>query len=188
METTTKMPMSKNKLAVLHLLLALTLIVLDQYTKHLALVHLKPIHTTEFIPHLLRLTFVENRGVAFGMLSGKMGFILCLTILISIAMVIYYIKLPDDREYRWVKHCMAFIFAGAIGNIIDRIYRGYVVDFLEFDFFEFPVFNCADIFVVCGVTVLSYFIIFVIKDPEGIETEEATKEEEKTHGTDDNCS
>ncbi|MFI3173739.1 MAG: signal peptidase II [Bacillota bacterium] len=171
MENATKEPISKKTLALLHFVIAIVLIAVDQYTKYLALVHLKPIHTTGFIPHLVRLTFVENRGVAFGMLSGKLGFILCLTILISLAMLIYYVKLPDGSEYRLVKHCMAFIFAGAIGNIIDRIFRGYVVDFFEFEFFTFPVFNFADIFVVCGVTVLSFLILFVIKEPEEVETE-----------------
>ncbi len=186
MENTTKKQVSKKGLALIHFIIVLILIAVDQYTKHLALVHLKPIHTTDFIPHFVRLTFVENRGVAFGMLSGKIGFILCLTVVISVAMVIYYMKLPDEREYRWVKHCMAFVFAGAVGNIIDRIFRGYVVDFFEFDFFTFPVFNFADIFVVCGVIVLSYFILFVIKEPE--ELEKTTEKEEENHGTDDDCS
>lgn len=68
---------------------------------------------------------------------------------------------------------MVLVFAGAIGNMIDRCFRGYVVDFFEFTFFKWPVFNMADIYVVIGVLVLAYLIMFVIKEPE----EEKKKDE-----------
>lgn len=68
---------------------------------------------------------------------------------------------------------MVLIFAGAIGNMIDRVFRGYVVDFFQFAFIDFPVFNVADIYVVIGVFVLAFLILFVIKDPE----EEEKKDE-----------
>lgn len=151
---------------ILPAILAFILIVIDQVTKYIALVHLKPIFTTKFISGLLDFTFVENRGVAFGMFSGQKWFILVLTISIVIGLIWYYLTLPKTAEYRFVRLSMVLIFAGAIGNMIDRIFRGYVVDFFEFAFVDFPVFNMADIYVVVGVCILAFMILFVIKEPE----------------------
>ncbi|WP_352399232.1 signal peptidase II [Anaerotignum sp.] len=152
---------------------AAILIGLDQATKLLALANLKPIGSMALIDGFMDLTFVENRGVAFGMFSGQRWFILLLTGLITAALVYFYLNLPKTKEYKYVRMAMVLIFAGAIGNMIDRIFRGYVVDFFEFTFFNWPVFNVADIYVVIGVAVLAFLIMFVIKDPE----EEKKKDE-----------
>ncbi|MCQ4935783.1 MULTISPECIES: signal peptidase II [Anaerotignum] len=145
---------------------AVVLIGLDQATKYVALTNLKPIGSTVFIKGFLDFTFVENRGVAFGMFSGQRWFILLLTAVITVALLYYYNKLPKTKEYQLVRMVMLLIFSGAIGNMIDRIFRGYVVDFFEFSFFRFPVFNVADIYVVVGVCILAFLILFVIKEPE----------------------
>lgn len=145
---------------------AVILIGLDQATKYLALTNLKPIGSMVFIKGFLDFTFVENRGVAFGMFSGQRWFILLLTVVITAALLYYYNKLPKTKEYQMVRMVMILIFSGAIGNMIDRVYRGYVVDFFEFSFFRFPVFNVADIYVVVGVCILAFLILFVIKEPE----------------------
>ncbi len=145
---------------------AVILIGLDQATKYLALTNLKPIGSMVFIKGFLDFTFVENRGVAFGMFSGQRWFILLLTVVITAALLYYYNKLPKTKEYQMVRMVMILIFSGAMGNMIDRVYRGYVVDFFEFSFFRFPVFNVADIYVVVGVCILAFLILFVIKEPE----------------------
>ncbi|WP_312043721.1 signal peptidase II [Anaerotignum sp.] len=145
---------------------AVILIGLDQATKYLALTNLKPIGSMVFIKGFLDFTFVENRGVAFGMFSGQRWFILLLTVVITVALLYYYNKLPKTKEYQMVRMVMILIFSGAMGNMIDRVYRGYVVDFFEFSFFRFPVFNVADIYVVVGVCILAFLILFVIKEPE----------------------
>ncbi|KAF5077281.1 Lipoprotein signal peptidase [anaerobic digester metagenome] len=145
---------------------AVILIGLDQATKYLALTNLKPIGSMVFIKGFLDFTFVENRGVAFGMFSGQRWFILLLTVVITVALLYYYNKLPKTKEYQMVRMVMILIFSGAIGNMIDRVYHGYVVDFFEFSFFRFPVFNVADIYVVVGVCILAFLILFVIKEPE----------------------
>lgn len=152
---------------------AAILIGLDQATKYLALVNLKPIGSMVLIDGFMDLTFVKNPGVAFGMFSGQRWFILLLTGLITAALVYFYMKLPKTKEYQYVRMTMVLIFAGAIGNMIDRIFRGYVVDFFEFTFFSWPVFNVADIYVVIGVIVLAFLILFVIKEPD----EEKKKDE-----------
>ena len=145
---------------------AAILIGLDQAAKYLALINLKPVGSMVFIKGILDLTFVENRGVAFGMFSGQRWFILLLTGLITVALLYYYKKLPKTKEYQLVRMVMILIFSGAIGNMIDRVFRGYVVDFFEFAFIDFPVFNVADIYVVVGVCILAFLILFVIKEPE----------------------
>ncbi|MDD4844522.1 MAG: signal peptidase II [Anaerotignum sp.] len=145
---------------------AAILIGLDQVAKYFALLNLKPIGSMVLAEGLLNLTFVENRGVAFGMFSGQRWFILLLTGVITVVLIYYYAKLPKTKEYKFVRMAMVLILAGAMGNMIDRVFRGYVVDFFEFGFIQFPVFNVADIFVVVGVFVLAFLILFVIKEPE----------------------
>lgn len=150
---------------------AAILILLDQGTKMLALESLKPIGSMAAVPGLLDFTFVENRGVAFGMFSGQRWLILALTGAIIGVLVYYYKKLPAGKEYRWVRCALVMIVSGAVGNIIDRIFRGYVVDFLEFAFVDWYVFNVADIFVVLGVIWLMLLMLFVIKDEPAEEKE-----------------
>ena len=112
------------------------------------------------------LTFVENRGVAFGMFSGQRWFILLLTGIIAVGLIWFYVTMPKKKEYFPLRVSLVLVLSGAIGNIIDRLFRGYVVDFFEFTFFEWPVFNVADIYVVVGVILLALMIIFVVKDED----------------------
>lgn len=152
---------------------AAILICLDQATKYFAVLKLKPIGSMVLVEGVMDLTYVENHGVAFGMLSGQRWAILLLTGVITVGLVYYYTTLPKTREYFYARIAMVMIFAGAIGNMIDRMLRGFVVDFFEFTFFQWPVFNVADIYVVLGVFVLMILILFVIKEP----AEEKEKDE-----------
>ncbi len=98
------------------------------------------------------------------MFSGQRWLILALTGAIVGVLVYYYKKLPAEKEYRWVRCALVMIVSGAVGNIIDRIFRGYVVDFFDFAFMDWYVFNVADIYVVLGVIWLMFLMLFVIKD------------------------
>ena len=142
------------------------LILLDQGTKLWALASLKPIHNMTLVEGFMDLTFVENRGVAFGMFSGQRWFILLLTGIIAVGLIWFYVTMPKKKEYFPLRVSLVLVLSGAIGNIIDRLFRGYVVDFFEFTFFEWPVFNVADIYVVVGVILLALMIIFVVKDED----------------------
>lgn len=153
-------------LQFLPILITGLLVLLDQGTKLWALTDLKPIGSTTLLEGILDLTFVENRGVAFGLFSGKRWLILLMTALIAAGLLYFYRSLPAERKYRQTKASLLLILSGAVGNIIDRVGRGYVVDFFEFTFFEWPVFNVADIFVVGGVILLSIQILFVLKDED----------------------
>lgn len=151
---------------------AVILILLDQGTKLLALEGLKPMGSMTFLPGVLDFTFVENRGVAFGMFSGQRWMILVLTGAIVGVLIYYYKKLPAGKEYRWVRCALVMVLSGAVGNLIDRVFRGYVVDFFEFTFVKWYVFNVADIYVVLGVLWLLFLMLFVIKDEPSKEKEE----------------
>ncbi len=149
---------------IISLLVAVIMIVIDQCTKLWAVAKLKPIGSTPVIDGFLNLTFVENHGVAFGMLHGKKWLILCMVAVIVAILVYYFVKLPKTKEYHYVRGAMTLILAGAVGNVMDRMMRGYVVDFLEFAFVDFPVFNMADIYIVVGVILLAILMLFVIQE------------------------
>ena len=151
---------------ILPIIAVVILILLDQGTKFWALASLKPIHNMTLVEGFMDLTFVENRGVAFGMFSGQRWFILLLTGIIAAGLIWFYKAMPKKKEYFPLRVSLVMVLSGAIGNIIDRLFRGYVVDFFEFTFFEWPVFNVADIYVVVGVTLLALMILFVVKDED----------------------
>ena len=113
-----------------------------------------------------RLSGLENRGVAFGMLSGQRWLILVLTGVIAGALIYFYRTLPKKKAYLPLRAALLLVLSGAVGNIIDRVCRGYVVDFFEFTFFDWPVFNVADIYVVAGVILMVLLIVFVLKDED----------------------
>ncbi len=149
------------------LLWAFILAVIDQISKLAALKYLKPVGSVSFIDGIMNFTFVENRGAAFGVLTGARWFFIVITIAVTIAAVIYIKKyMPNKKEYGIVKLSIILILGGAWGNAFDRFFRGYVVDFFESVFIKWPVFNVADIYVVFGTILLAYAFIFVIKDDE----------------------
>lgn len=140
------------------------LVLIDQITKYLALLYLKPKGTIPYIQEVFHLTFVENRGAAFGILQNKTWFFIITTFFILIGMIYYYFTMPRTQDYKWIRVSFILIIAGAIGNFIDRIKQGYVIDFFDFRLIDFPVFNVADCYVVVGTFLLAYLLLFVIKD------------------------
>jgi len=130
-------------------------IVLDQITKKWALSVLKSGSSIKIIKDFLRLSYVENRGAAFGILQNQIVFFVIITF-IMIA-VLGYIFFKTKNITRLSKLSLTLIAGGAIGNLLDRIVLGYVVDFIDVRFgniYDFPVFNLADSFVVCGTFLL----------------------------------
>ncbi|NLP46160.1 MAG: signal peptidase II [Epulopiscium sp.] len=140
------------------------LVAIDQITKYLARIYLKPLGTIPCIPDIFHLTFVENRGAAFGILQNKTWFFIIITIFILMGMIYYYNMLPSTPKYKWIRISFILIIAGAIGNLIDRIKQGYVIDFFDFRLIQFPVFNVADCYVVVGTFLLAYLLLFVIEE------------------------
>lgn len=123
------------------------------------------------IPHFLSFSYVENTGAAFGMWFSRI-FLIGLDLMI----IFIIIKLILSKKYELEKNAklgLSLIMAGGIGNLIDRIFRGYVIDYIDItEFFEFPVFNFADICIVTGsIVVMAVIIINTIKSQEANETD-----------------
>ena len=149
---------------IVPIIIAVVLLIIDQLTKYAALTQLKPVGSVTFIDGFMDFTFVENRGAAFGILHGKIWLLLLIAAVICVVIICAMRKMPDTKEYKFLKWSLMLILAGAVGNIIDRLVRGYVVDFFEFTFIRWPVFNMADIYVVVGTIVMAIIVLFFIKD------------------------
>lgn len=136
------------------------LVGIDQLTKYLAIVHLSLDGPVNVIPSILNFIYVENRGAAFGILQDARWFFLVLA-LVGVGIIIWYIlKRPHNLLLR---SCLSLIAAGALGNAVDRLFRGFVVDFIQLDFIDFPVFNIADICICVGAVLLAVYVLFFDK-------------------------
>lgn len=143
------------------------LILLDQFTKYLAVRYLLPLQGGKvLIPGVFRLLYLENRGSAFGILQNKQTFFIIFTIIVLVAILIVYSRVPKTARMLFLRIDLILIFAGAIGNFIDRIRQGFVVDFLYFELIDFPIFNVADIYVTTGCFLLILLLLFYYKDEE----------------------
>lgn len=140
-------------------ILVFLFIALDQYSKYLAKEHLigSPIKIFEWF----KLEYVENRGAAFGILAGKQALFIIITVFVLLLIGFYIYKhysLLSKLEV-WAS---IFLFSGAIGNLIDRVLNGYVIDFISvrlFNIYDFPVFNFADIYVTFSVIIFCLAVI-----------------------------
>ena len=142
---------------------AALIVIADQLSK-LWVVGNIPLHTqVDAIPGLFHLTYVQNTGAAFSSFQGQRWLFALIFVLFTLAVVWEFSKkrMPFTGFDRW---CIAAIFAGGLGNMIDRVRLGYVVDMIAVDFMDFPVFNVADCFITCGCIALMVSLIFFNKD------------------------
>ena len=154
----------KEKLAaILGLVL---LLIFDQWTKLLAISHLKGQADIELLPGIFSLHYLENHGAAFGILRDQQWVFLILAAGFLVAAVILYLRMRFTARMIPLRIITVFIAAGAVGNMIDRLFRHYVVDFLYFSLIDFPVFNVADIYITCCAVLLVLFVVFYYKDEE----------------------
>jgi len=145
---------------ILSILLAAALIGLDQFTKYLTVARI-PLHDTVPLWNgVFQLYHVRNEGMSWGLMNGARWLFVVLTAAVLIALVVYFVRLPKTRETRMLRVVLTILFAGAAGNLIDRVLAGYVVDMFHFYWFEFPIFNVADIFVVCSTITLCAMTMF----------------------------
>ncbi len=145
-------------------LLMIVMVFADQLTKWLAIIHLKGDGSFKLWPEVFHLTYVENTGSAFGMLKDhRWVFMITSTVLIVgllVFFVMYYKKVSP-----LMRCAVSMIIAGGVGNMIDRISLGYVVDFFDFTLIDFAVFNVADSFVCIGAGLfLLWFILDSLKE------------------------
>lgn len=150
---------------IIYSIIFVIFIALDQITKQIAKSTLSngPI---ELIKNVFSLSYVENRGAAFGIFTGESSWIAftIITAIFFVAIMYIYGKLPFKKENFFIRFIMVMAIAGAVGNMIDRIQNHYVVDFLYFSLINFPVFNLADCFI-C-ISLFIGFIYYIIKSPK----------------------
>lgn len=159
--------MDKAKLNNFHWLwLSLAAVVLDQWTKYLAVTHLIPFQPVELTSYF-NLTLLFNSGAAFSLLDQAGGWqqwlFIVITLIVSAVITVWLYRLPRNRI--WSAFALSLILGGAIGNLIDRITRGYVIDFLDFHIkqYHWYVFNLADAFITVATVIL---IIDILKHPK----------------------
>ena len=143
--------------------IVLGVVCLDQLTKWLAVIFLQGNPSFPLWQDVFHLTFVKNPGAAFGMLSDS-RWVFMVTSTVAIIAVLYYL-IRYRPENKWLVWALSMIAGGGIGNMIDRVYLGYVVDFFDFTLINFAVFNVADSFVCVGAGILTvYMVMDMIND------------------------
>lgn len=142
------------------------LLLIDQLTKLWAVKILKPIGSIPIIRNVLEIYYVENRGAAFGIMQNKQWFFLLITLAVLAGLVWVSGRIPDEKHFVPLKICLYFVGAGAVGNMIDRVFRKYVVDFIYFSLINFPVFNVADIYVTVAAFLLVGLILFFYQEED----------------------
>ncbi len=149
---------------MVYILMMITILAVDIVTKIFAAKNLLQVGTVPLWKDVFHLTYVENRGAAFGVFQNGRIFFIAVTVLV-IALAIFAVY-KYYKNSKLPKTAITFIISGATGNLLDRVFRGFVVDFLDFRLINFPVFNVADIFVVIGAALFAIFIIFFDEAPK----------------------
>ena len=144
-------------------LFAVFIVAADQFTKYLTVANIALYEKLPFIPGLLQLTYVQNTGAAFSSFEGQQWLFALIFVFFTGMILFEYYKKPMGFTVfeRW---CIAAIYGGGLGNMIDRVRMGYVVDMIETTFMDFPVFNVADCFITCGCILLMVHLILFNKE------------------------
>ena len=150
---------------------------LDQLTKWLTVVNLDLHETFPLWQDVFHFTYERNTGMAFGMLKDHRWVFMVFSTVAIVALLVYLFRFRP--ESRWMQISMAFIIGGGIGNMIDRIFLGYVVDFFDFRLINFAVFNVADSFVCIGAgMMIVYLLIDLIREIKLEHAKKAAGEEQ----------
>jgi len=135
----------------------------DQIVKFLVVANI-PLHgSAPLIPGIIKLTYTQNTGAAWSMMEGMRWLFVAIFVVLTLLLLWEYFKkpMPFTKFERW---CIAAVYGGGLGNVIDRVFLGYVVDMFQTEFISFPVFNVADIFISCGCILLLVHIVFFNKE------------------------
>ncbi len=176
------MKQNKDKLihkyfAVIALVLIVLLTVFDQFTKYLAYTKLRTGNSFTIIKNILEFNYVENKGAAGGILQGQIILLIVITIIIVPAICYFMFKIQKIKfldstshstviKFTVLQYVLVLLGSGAIGNLIDRAIRNFVIDFIYFKPINFPVFNVADIYVTISAFALVIICVFILKDEE----------------------
>lgn len=147
-------------------LMAVVLIIIDQLSKSWIVKNLKGKENIVIIKNVFELEYLENTGAAFSSFTGKQVFLLVLTSVILLFVIIEFLRTPEEKKYNLMFFALSLLFAGAVGNMIDRVKQAYVVDFLYFVPINFPRFNVADCYITVAAILVSVLVLFVYKDED----------------------
>lgn len=142
------------------ILSGILLIIFDQIIKYLVINNLSLGSSLSIIDNFFYVTYIRNTGIAFGLFQNKNIFMIIIISIIIILLLIFYKK--EKNKHLTLNISIVLIISGAIGNLIDRIVRGYIVDYINFTFW--PAFNLADSFVVIGSILLGFYVIFILEN------------------------
>lgn len=156
----------KTKFIFIDLVLTFFLILADQFTKFLAVKNLKDQAPYIIMDGIFELRYLENRGAAFGIMQGQKLFFILISIIVLLGICYIFIKIPEEKKYNNFHYLLVLIASGAVGNMIDRIRLGYVIDFFYFILIDFPIFNMADIYVSVACVLLAILMFFVYKEED----------------------
>ena len=148
------------------LIMIIVLAFADQVFKRLAVDRLKDAPPFVLIDEVLCLHYLENHGAAFGMLQNKQILFIIIALVFLIAAILILLWVPAMKKYLLLRASIVMIAAGAAGNLIDRFLQGYVVDYIYFEYIDFPIFNFADILVSLGCIMLVLLVLFFYKEEE----------------------
>ncbi|MBD1371343.1 signal peptidase II [Hazenella sp. IB182357] len=145
---------------VRNVMIAVVVLILDQWSKWWIVKDMELSQSIPVIDGFFYITSHRNRGAAFGILQNQQWFFILITCIVLAVIVVYLWKLKNDQK--WLSFAFSLVLGGAIGNLIDRIRTGEVVDFLHFQFgtYHFPIFNIADSAIVVGVSILIVITLF----------------------------
>ena len=141
-----------------YVIIIAALVCIDLLSKHLAVFYLKGAESLPVIHNVINFTYVENTGAAFSMLRGMQPLFVVLTLVAVLVMM--YLILHSKSRNKALIWGLAFATAGGIGNLIDRVKQGFVIDFIDLKFVNFAIFNLADIFVSTGTVLLFIYLLF----------------------------
>ena len=152
---------------MLYVLIVCALIAADQALKYWTVSHLAVGQSAPLLPGIMRLTRLHNYGAAWSSLSGKTAFLIAVTAALLVGVFVLLVR-RIVRHPLGVAGCL-LILGGGIGNIIDRIAHGYVVDMFDLELFTYPIFNLADCFVVVGAILGGVYYLFLYDKTDGKE-------------------
>ena len=156
--------MKRIRIYIIPILVVAILTAIDQLTKYIITSSYKVGDSKPVIDGVFNITYVRNEGMAWGTFSGGRYIFLAFTVIVLILGVSIFARIAEEKGFGLFRVLLMFFAAGAIGNMIDRAAKGYVVDFFDFCLISFPVFNVADIFLTVSLIALAVMVIFFFDD------------------------
>ncbi|MCI8404607.1 MAG: signal peptidase II [Clostridia bacterium] len=158
---------------MIYILITIIITAADQLIKYFVSDSMMVGQTAFSVLNVFDITYVQNRGAAFSMLSGKLSLLSVISIVFCIGVAVYWIR--KKPKHPLLCTSLTMLFAGALGNGIDRIFRGFVVDYIRTLFIDFPVFNIADIGITIGAALLVIYVIWFDREDKNAENSAESK-------------